>query len=98
MALRRATARGGINEPTPLKAPLPLEQVLQQRLVEADAGVHRDVIDVGLGALAPVALLERAHRLEVIAAHAPGVEGQTILTLHVLELDQALNGEVDHRL
>src|ERR1700677_3799662 len=37
-----------------LIAPRPLNQVLQQRSVEADAGVHRHVVDVGLEALRAV--------------------------------------------
>src|SRR4051794_24337696 len=52
-----------------LNPPPPLQQVLHQRLVEADARVDGHVVDLGLGALGPVRLAELRHGLEVVLAH-----------------------------
>src|SRR5262245_34340814 len=52
--------------------PLALDQILQQRLVEIDAGVHRDVIDVGFHRFVLAVASELVDRLQVVGAHAFG--------------------------
>src|SRR5262249_25449054 len=69
---------------------LALNQILQQRLVETHAGIDGNIIDVGLGAFGAIALLKLRDRLQVIAAHALGVEDEFFRRFHVLELDQPL--------
>src|SRR5438552_1869268 len=73
-----------------LEPPLPREQILQQRLVEADAGVDGDIIDVGASAVGLVALAKVLDRFQVVAAHPFGIERQLALLLHVAELDDPL--------
>ena len=77
------------------EATLPLHQILQKRLVETHARIDGNIIDVGLGAFAPIVILKLRDRLQVVAAHALGVEHQLVRRLHILELDQPLEGEMN---
>src|SRR5262245_44342341 len=80
---------------SPSEAALPADEVLHERLVEADAGGHRHEVDAAAAAGVLVALAEGADGLEVVVAHAGGIEGEAVGALDVLELDDALEGEVD---
>src|SRR5438105_4819257 len=62
---------------------LTLQQVLHERLVEADARIHRDVIDVRLGALGAEELAEAFQGLKVIGPGAASVHRQLLVALDV---------------
>src|SRR5437660_11870334 len=74
---------------------LPLHEVFHERPVETHARVHRHIVDVRFPALRAVKLLELAQRLQIIAAHVAGVDGQALVLLHVLELDDAVERKMN---
>src|SRR4051812_23061343 len=57
-ARKRPPSRAGKTKLIISKPFLPLQQVLHEGLIEADAGVHRHVVDVRLGAFRPVKILK----------------------------------------
>src|SRR5262245_21944455 len=78
-----------------LAAGPPAAEVFEQRLVELQAGVERDVIDAGLKALLAEEGAEGLDLALVVAAVAAGIDDDLLLRLGVLELDHALIGKVD---
>src|ERR1700682_97870 len=68
---RRDLPAKSASEPT-----LPLDQILHECTVEVHARVDGDVVDVRLGALPAIKLLELGKRFQVIAAHAARVHGE----------------------
>src|SRR5437773_12492893 len=74
---------------------LSLQQIFHQRLVKADAGVHRHIIDVSLGAFGPIKIAKLFNRLQVVAAHSSGVHDQPLVILHVFKLDGAVKRKMN---
>src|SRR5258707_8797455 len=76
------------------KTLLPFQQILQEGLIEADARIHRHIIDVSLGAFGLELLSELLDRLDVIAAHALGVQREALIFFNVLEFDDPVERKV----
>src|SRR5260370_22112090 len=74
---------------------LSLQQILHQRLVETDARIHGNVIDVSFGAFSPVKVAKFLDRLQVVAVHAAGVDHQLLVILDVFKLNRAVKGKMD---
>src|SRR5260370_18242212 len=74
---------------------LSLQQILHQRLVETDARIHGNVVDVGFGTFDPVEVAKFLDRLQVIAAHAAGVDHQLLMILNVFKFNRAVKRKMD---
>src|SRR5262245_36293886 len=84
-----------MNESHSSETPLPLDQVLHERLVEAHTGIHGDVVYVCLCAFRSVEVLKVGERLKVIGTHASRIDGKFLVVFHVLKLDHSLEREVN---
>src|SRR5258708_32490937 len=80
------------------KAPLAGQQVLNQRFVERNSRVQRDIVDVGSRRffLHPVA--EFGQAALVIFAHSLRVELKLLRAFDIYEFDQSLERELDFSL
>src|SRR5262245_28230960 len=86
-----ASRAGKINVMSAL--PLPAQQILQQRFVEAQAGIHRHIVNARLRALGRQVLSKVSQGRKIVAADPFRIDGELFRRLDVRKLYRALEWE-----